>query len=66
MRKARTALQGRIIREGDEFNGLMPGKLTSERAKGIAITDKANPCPNLQVIVGSVAANVVHAQSPWR
>ena len=40
MRKARTALQGRIIREGDEFKSLMPGKLTSERDKGIAIDER--------------------------
>ncbi len=45
MRKTRAALQGRIIREGDEFNRIMTGKLTLQRDMGIAITDNAHPCP---------------------
>jgi len=45
MRNTRATLQGRVIREGYEFNGLMPGKLPAQRNKSIAITDKAKPCP---------------------
>jgi hypothetical protein len=45
MPKTRAALHGRVIREGDEFNRIMPGKLTLQRDKGVAITDHAHPCP---------------------